>query len=376
MTRRSIAIALTLILANALIWLLSARYVLQLDDITRPLTPDNHSYLALCHGHFAGIEEPFRFRILAPFLASLAGDCTRGFVLLNFICSSGAAIAIAMVAARLTRYAALQLLGGLVYLVLFCPRAHEAPWLTDTLASAVSAAAFALTTARPRAALRWLSAGLAAIMGLGRELLPLLFIRLAAMIRALRSRRMPDLFDFVPALLGLAAYAVATRIIGPQIGDLAGYITDALSDTAAKDDPDRYWSAILFSMSFLWPYGIAWLVLREPAAEARKPLREQAGVILGVSAMQSLMGGDIARLFRLFALPVFIVAAIDVVANLAGRRARIGLAAALGLSALAFGIALVALPPASVLLLSNALLAFNSAALAAAFYGRSSGTLR
>jgi hypothetical protein len=367
MTRRVMRLALPLILANLILYGLSARFVPQLDDITRPLTPDDHSYLALCHGHFAGIQEPFRFRILTPFLASLAGDCTRGYELLDFLCTSAAALVIAWVTTRLTRIYPLQLLPGLVYLVLFCPRAHEAPWLTDSFASAVSAAAFALTTAKPRAGLRWLTAGLAAIVGLGRELLPLLFIRATAILRALRARRWPDPFDFAPALLGFAAYWVGTRIIGPQIGALTGYITDALSDTAAKDDPDRYWSAILYSMSFLWPYGLAWLFLR--GVEARGALREQAWVIIAISAAQSLMGGDIARLFALFALPVFVVAAGDVVANLSGGRARIGLAAMLGVSALAFGYGLMMFSPPAGLpflsLLSNTLLILNAAALAA-----------
>ena len=358
-----LALVLPLLFATALIYALSAGFVPQLDDVTRPLTPDNHAYIALCRGHFAGIEEPFRFRILAPFLAGLAGDCTRGFLVLDFLCSSGGAIAIAFTTARITPIYAFRLLAGLLYLALFCPRAHEAPWLTDAFASAGSAAAFALTTRRGHGpVLRGLTGGLAAISGLGRELLPPLFLRMRMLISALRSRHWPELSSYGPALLGVAVYILATRVIGPQIGALSTYVTDVLSDTAAKDDPERYWAAMLGSMYFLWPYGFAWMLVRQPASEARRDLRAQAGLVIGLSLLQSMMGGDIGRLFRLFALPVFAVAAIDVAANLAGRPAQILLGVCLALSALMSSYGLMVMPLDPFQMVSGALLALNATA--------------
>jgi hypothetical protein len=336
------------------------------------LTPDNHAYIALCRGHFAGIEEPFRFRILAPALAGLAGDCTRGFLLVDFLCAVAASIAIALTAARLTPLYPFQLLAGLIYLAIFCPRAYEAPWLTDALASAGSAGAFALTTARLRPIGRWLTAGLAALSGLGRELLPLLFFRTNALLAALRARRLPPLLSYGPALAGIALYAFATRIIGTEIGPLSTYVTDVLSDTAAKDDPTRYAAAMLGSMYFLWPYGFAWPLLHR--SRARRVLQQQAVLVIAVSLLQSLLGGDIGRLFRLFALPVFIIAAIDIAANGTGPRGRILLGATLAASSLALAAGLALLSAERFAFLSNGLLTLNALALVVALLLKPSDT--
>jgi len=363
---RAAALVLPLIGVTAAIYALSAALVPQLGTPGHPLTPDNQSYLALCRGHFTGIEEPFRFRVLAPWLASLAGDCTRGFILLDALCSATASVAIALTAARLTPVYLLQLLAGLIYLALFCPRAHEAPWLTDALASAGSAAAFGLTTARFGPIGRGVGAGLATLSGLGRELLPPLFLRMHSLILAARSRRLPPLLSYGPALAGIAIYVLATRLIGTQLGPLSTYVTDVLSDTAAKDDPLRYAAGMLGSMYFLWPYGLAWPLLLRPGSHTRRVLQQQALLVISVSLLQSLLGGDIGRLFRLFTLPVFAIAAVDVAANGTGPRGRLLLGATLASSSFALGAGLILLSAENFLALSQTLLGLNICALAPA----------
>jgi hypothetical protein len=370
MTRRQLlTLGLPLVLWAALLYGLSAAWVPQLDGAARPLTPDNRAYIALCRGVFAGIEEPFRYRVLVPFLARLTGDCRRGFLPLDFLFSLTGALAICFTASRLTERYGPRLLSGLLYLALVCPRAHEAPWLTDTFASAGSAVALALTTARQTPLLHAVAGALAAFSGLGRELLPPLFLRVADLVRALRARSWPGFWSYGPALAGLALYGIATRLIGPQLGDLSSYVADALSDTAAKDDPALYWAAMLRSMYFLWPYGLIWMLDRRDGSAPRRRLKMQAGLVIALSFLQSLLGGDIARLFRLFALPVFAVAAADVAANRTKGRYAIALGLVLALSAGLLGFGQMRLPPSELTVLSDGLLALNSLAAVLALWG-------